>query len=211
MAASTYRAAQLRNATGSSKPIRNVTPFGIIRNQSPLGNGVSVIRVSLALEFDDRRQYGSTKNRSAGGGDREVENVDYDGAMTLLKKIHLEEKELYTKIAMLANQQQLQMNQQQSTYNLKQKALVDYVSNGELERKFCELPFYDQPHFRITDLLFYEQMYIPQWRRHFFRTKRTFDMDHWTQFAFHLWKMPSGNFAKLPKMIDYSTKVADNN
>ncbi len=120
---------------------------------------MSVIRVSMALGFD--RRYGFTKKsirnvdaggRSDGGDDQEVGDIDYDGAMTLLKRLHLEEKELYTKIAMLANQQ-LQMNQQQplplkgsisksmdTTYNLKQKALVDYVSNGERERNFCELP-----------------------------------------------------------------------
>ena len=137
MAASTYRATQLRTTKGSSKPIRSVTPFGIIRNQSPLGNGVSVIRVSMALEFDNAQTFAS----SGRNNNRDDEDVE-DDAMVLLKRLYLEERELYTKIAMLAKQQS-EMNQRQSqpqevssgmsmgTYKLKQKALVDYVSNGE--------------------------------------------------------------------------------
>lgn len=136
MAASTYRATQLRTITGSSKPIRNVTPFGIIRNQSPLGNGVSVIRVSMALEVGGRRHSGSTR-----GSDREGEDVGEDNVMTtLLNRLNLEEKELYTKISMLANQQYLfpsevSPGKGMGAYNLKQKALVDYVSNGEQGRE----------------------------------------------------------------------------
>jgi hypothetical protein len=42
--------------------VRNATPFGIIRNQSPLGNGVSVIRVCMALGFDE----GGGNNRRRG-------------------------------------------------------------------------------------------------------------------------------------------------
>jgi hypothetical protein len=138
MAASTYRATQLRTITGSSKPIRNVTPFGIIRNQSPLGNGVSVIRVSMALEVGGRRHSGSTR-----GSDREGEDVGEDNVMTtLLNRLNLEEKELYTKISMLANQQYLfpseaSPDKGMGTYNLKQKALVDYVSNGEQGRVYA--------------------------------------------------------------------------
>ncbi len=42
-----------------NRRIRNTTPFGIIRNLSPLGNGVSVIRVRLALEFSDENSNGN--------------------------------------------------------------------------------------------------------------------------------------------------------
>jgi hypothetical protein len=49
-------------------------------------------------------------------------NGDDDG---LLQKLHLEEKELYSKIAML---DQLQGS---NSYEFRQKALGDYISNGE--------------------------------------------------------------------------------
>jgi hypothetical protein len=99
--------------------VRNATPFGIIRNQSPLGNGVSVIRVRMALGFDD------------------TASADDDDARSLLRRLHLEEKELYARTVILASQsQQLQQQQQQlrggmNAQSLRQRALVDYLSNGE--------------------------------------------------------------------------------
>jgi len=91
----------------------------------------------MALEFDNAQTFAS----SGRNNNRDDEDVE-DDAMVLLKRLYLEERELYTKIAMLAKQQS-EMNQRQSqqqevssgmsmgTYKLKQKALVDYVSNGE--------------------------------------------------------------------------------
>ena len=114
VAASTFRASRRQ-----TKTVRNATPFGIIRNQSPLGNGVSVIRVRMALGFDD------------------TASADDDDARSLLRRLHLEEKELYARTVILASQsQQLQQQQQQlrggmNAQSLRQRALVDYLSNGE--------------------------------------------------------------------------------
>ncbi len=92
----------------------------------------------MALEVGGRRHSGSTR-----GSDREEEeDVGEDNVMTtLLNRLNLEEKELYTKITMLANRQYLfpseaSPDKGMGTYSLKQKALVDYVSNGEQVRVY---------------------------------------------------------------------------
>jgi len=51
-----------------NRRIRNTTPFGIIRNLSPLGNGVSVIRVRLALEFAYDTGNGNTEEGLGANG-----------------------------------------------------------------------------------------------------------------------------------------------
>lgn len=99
----TIAASSFRASLRKTKIVRTTTPFGRIRNVSPLGNGVSVIRVCMALGLNEG-------------------NGDDDG---LLQKLHLEEKELYSKIAML---DQLQGS---NSYEFRQKALGDYISNGE--------------------------------------------------------------------------------
>ena len=108
LAASTFRAS-LRK----TKIVRNVTPFGTIRNTSPLGNGVSVIRLCMAFE------------------------VDGDEAKRLLNKLYLEEKELYANISMLSQDDDVRVQQQQQrqrqrldgAHSFRQKALGKYVSN----------------------------------------------------------------------------------
>ena len=112
LAASTFRAS-LRK----TKVVRNTSPFGRIRNASALGNGVSVIRVCMALGFDAKHGSGD----SSDGGTED--------ASSLLNRLGLEDKELYTNIAKLA-QQQTQL-QGADTYGLRQKALGTYLSNGE--------------------------------------------------------------------------------
>jgi hypothetical protein len=64
-------------------------------------------------------------------------SADDDDARSLLRRLHLEEKELYARTVILASQsQQLQQQQQQlrggmNAQSLRQRALVDYLSNGE--------------------------------------------------------------------------------
>ncbi|KAL3796780.1 hypothetical protein HJC23_010927 [Cyclotella cryptica] len=101
-------AASFRASLRKSKIVRNVTPFGIIRNASPLGNGVSVIRLRMALEF------------RAGDGDNSSNDCK-----SFLDKLHREEYKLYASISMLA-QQQLRGS---DVYQNKQGALVKYLSN----------------------------------------------------------------------------------
>eukprot|EP00984_Skeletonema_dohrnii_P027633 scaffold17263_cov147-Skeletonema_dohrnii-CCMP3373.AAC.2 len=102
LAASSFRASLLK-----SKVVRNVTPFGTIRNVSPLGNGVSVIRVCMALKVDGN-----------------------DEAKRLLNKLYLEEKELYTNISMLSQDDpRVQQPQLSGAYSFRQQALGRYVSN----------------------------------------------------------------------------------
>eukprot|EP00986_Skeletonema_menzelii_P012325 scaffold6751_cov188-Skeletonema_menzelii.AAC.6 len=106
----TLAASSFRASLRKTKVVRNVTPFGTIRNTSPLGNGVSVIRVCMALEVDD------------------------DGAKRLLNKVSLEEKELYTNISMLSQDnlrvpQQQQQKRLDGAYSFRQRALGRYVSN----------------------------------------------------------------------------------
>ncbi|KAL7539937.1 hypothetical protein ACHAXR_009752 [Thalassiosira sp. AJA248-18] len=108
----TFAASSYRASLRKKRVFRNTSPFGRIRNASPLGNGVSVIRVCMALGFDAS---------DSGNGTSEGDDVN-----TVLKRLHLEEKELYTKIAMLAQHDQLQGD---NTYDLRQKALGDYVSS----------------------------------------------------------------------------------
>lgn len=118
MAASKYRAS-LRK----SKIVRKVTPFGIIRNQSPLGNGVSVIRVRMALEFDDG-DIGDDIATSRGG---------VDDADCLLRRLQLEERQLYAKKTMtLGSRDQMRGGGMDAYAGLRQRALADYSSNGEL-------------------------------------------------------------------------------
>jgi hypothetical protein len=173
----------------------------------------------MALEFDNAQTFAS----SGRNNNRDDEDVE-DDAMILLKRLYLEERELYTKIAMLAKQQ-LEMKQRQSqpkegsigksmnTNNLKQKALVDYVSNGE-RKCFCaprliylivSLTAYYVP------LLLNDKINAMQWHPHSFRSKNIFDTDPWIQYVYHLWKMPYENFARLPKRIEHCTTIADNN
>ncbi|KAL7452576.1 hypothetical protein ACHAWC_004922 [Mediolabrus comicus] len=106
----TLAASSFRASIRKSKVVRNVTPFGVIRNISPLGNGVSVIRVCMALEFtnDDN-------------GDKE--------AKCLLNKLYLEEKDLLAKISSSssflsqASGQELQLK---GAYSFRQQALMDF-------------------------------------------------------------------------------------
>ena len=103
----TLAASSFRASLRKSKVVRNVTPFGIIRNVSPLGNGVSVIRVCMALKVD---------------GNDEVKR--------LLNKLYLEEKELYTNISMLSQDDpRVQQPQLSGAYSFRQQALGRYVSN----------------------------------------------------------------------------------
>ena len=107
--ASSFRAS-LRT---SKRKVRNVTPFGIIRNQSPLGNGVSNLRVCMAFKFDEN--------------DNNVES--------LLRRLKIEENELYLTKAFISTLPQ------QSQGSLRQRALVDYLSNGK--KLFCISICYD--------------------------------------------------------------------
>ncbi len=104
----TLAASSFRASLRKSKVARTTTPFGIIRNVSPLGNGVSVIRVCMALKFDNN------------------DEIDKDKAKSLLNKLYLEEKELYTKISMLSQDPQVQLN---GAYSFRQQALGRYLSN----------------------------------------------------------------------------------
>eukprot|EP00579_Thalassiosira_antarctica_P032461 CAMPEP_0201994770 /NCGR_PEP_ID=MMETSP0905-20130828/2494_1 /ASSEMBLY_ACC=CAM_ASM_000554 /TAXON_ID=420261 /ORGANISM="Thalassiosira antarctica, Strain CCMP982" /LENGTH=476 /DNA_ID=CAMNT_0048549801 /DNA_START=17 /DNA_END=1447 /DNA_ORIENTATION=- len=105
--ATTIAASTFRASLRKSRIIRTASPFGRIRNSSPLGNGVSVIRVCMALGFDE-------------------DDGGIGGADSLLKKLQLEEKELYTKIA-VSTQNQVQGSDAFS--NFRQKALGEYLSN----------------------------------------------------------------------------------
>jgi hypothetical protein len=122
--ATTIAASSFRASLRQSKIVRKVTPFGIIRNQSPLGNGVSVIRVCVALGFD--ADAGSNIKRGDGGGTA----ADDDDARNLLRRLHLEEEELYARTVILASQQN-QLRGGVDAYSLRQKALVNYLSSGE--------------------------------------------------------------------------------
>ncbi|KAL3791958.1 hypothetical protein ACHAWO_009473 [Cyclotella atomus] len=101
-------AASFRAKFRKSKIIRTATPFGMIRNTSPLGNGVSVIRLQMALDFE-----GS-------------EGPDSTNANAFLDKLQIEEYNLYATITKLA-QQQKQFGL--DVYELRQKALVNYISS----------------------------------------------------------------------------------
>ncbi|KAL7519581.1 hypothetical protein ACHAWX_004340 [Stephanocyclus meneghinianus] len=106
--ATSLAAASFRASLRKSKIVRNITPFGIIRNASPLGNGVSVIQLRMALQF------------SPGDAD--------DGAndcKSFLERLHLEEYNLYASISMLAQQQLRGAD----VYRDRQKALVKYITN----------------------------------------------------------------------------------
>lgn len=113
----TLAASSFRASLRKSKIVRNVTPFGVIRNASPLGNGVSVIRVCMALKVEDDDYDGSNNNN----------------AKRLLNKLYLEEKELYTNISMLSQDYDPRIKQQQKqldgAYSFRQQALGRYVSN----------------------------------------------------------------------------------
>lgn len=112
LAASSYRASLRKK-----RIVRSASPFGRIRNASPLGNGVSVIRVCMALGLD-----------VSTNGTIVEDNKD---AMSLLKRLDIEDKELYAKFAVLTQQQQ--QLQGFDTYGLRQKALGEYLSNGKLQ------------------------------------------------------------------------------
>ena len=105
LAAGSFRA-KLRK----HKVVRTATPFGRIRNTSPLGNGVSVIRLRMALEFEQHNGPDSIDSNS------------------FLEKLQIEEYNLYSTIALLAQQQKLNGL---DVYGLKQKALVKYLVDGE--------------------------------------------------------------------------------
>ena len=114
----TFAASTFRASLRKKRIVRNVSPFGRIRNASALGNGVSVIRVCMALGFDANNNDGDSTSSD-----------DTGDANTLLNRLGLEDKELYTNIAMLA-QQQTQL-QGTDTYGFRQKALGNYLSNGK--------------------------------------------------------------------------------
>ena len=48
----TFVASSYRASLGQKRVARTTTPFGVIKNVSVLGNGVSIIRVSMTLETD---------------------------------------------------------------------------------------------------------------------------------------------------------------
>eukprot|EP00584_Thalassiosira_punctigera_P027828 CAMPEP_0172577702 /NCGR_PEP_ID=MMETSP1067-20121228/138368_1 /TAXON_ID=265564 ORGANISM="Thalassiosira punctigera, Strain Tpunct2005C2" /NCGR_SAMPLE_ID=MMETSP1067 /ASSEMBLY_ACC=CAM_ASM_000444 /LENGTH=377 /DNA_ID=CAMNT_0013370393 /DNA_START=362 /DNA_END=1495 /DNA_ORIENTATION=+ len=106
-------------ASRKSRVVRTATPFGRIKNHSLLGNGVSLIRVCVALEFDE--------GDIAGGGGR-----DGGGVGSLLDWLCLEEKELNAKVALLTKHQ-LRGNIVDSrgslVSKLKQKARGEFMSN----------------------------------------------------------------------------------
>ena len=103
---STFAASSFRASLRKKRVVRSISPFGVIRNASALGNGVSVIRVCMALAFD---------NTDEGNA-----NAD-----SLLKRLQIEEKELQSKLDMLS-----QLNQQgQFISNTKTKILGEYTSN----------------------------------------------------------------------------------
>ena len=102
---STLAASSFRASLRKKRVVRTVSPFGRIRNASPLGNGVSIMRVCMALEFDSN--------------DTEENEI----ANALLHRLHLEEKELYNKKELLS-----QLNGGELLGGLKQKATADYLS-----------------------------------------------------------------------------------
>ena len=103
---STFAASSFRASLRKKRVVRSSSPFGRIRNASALGNGVSVIRVCMALKFDDTNEGNA--------------NAD-----SLLKRLQIEEKEFQSKLEMLS-----QLNQQgQFISNTKTKILGEYTSN----------------------------------------------------------------------------------
>lgn len=111
LAASSFRAS--RRAGG--RAVRTATPFGRVRNASPLGNGVSIIRVCVALAFDDE----VTEGEDGGGG------AALGGG--LLERLGLEEKELRAKTSIVTHDRA----QGSFAHKMKQEALGEYLSNGE--------------------------------------------------------------------------------
>jgi len=114
-AASSFRAS-LRK---TKRRVRTATPFGRIRNASSLGNGVSIIRVCMALRLEDENY--SDGGNGGGGGGKNGGFVDD----TLFKRLQLEEKELNGKTEMITP------NQVEGSFasKIKQKAMGEYLSN----------------------------------------------------------------------------------
>ena len=104
---STFAASSFRASLRKKRVVRSSSPFGIIRNASALGNGVSVIRVCMAMKFDNTDEGNAS-------------------ADSLLKRLHIEEQELQSKLEMLS-----QLNQQGGQFisNTKAKILGEYTSN----------------------------------------------------------------------------------
>jgi len=103
---STFAASSFRASLRKKRVVRNISPFGRIRNVSALGNGVSVIRVCMALKFDNTDEGNANAN-------------------SLLKRLQIEDKELRSKLEVLS-----QLNQQgQFISNTKTKILGEYTSN----------------------------------------------------------------------------------
>ena len=86
----TFAASSFRASLRKQRIVRSVSPFGRIRNASALGNGVSVIRVCIALGFDDAT--------NDDGDDDDGSSID--AIMRRLKII--EEKELNNKMILLS-------------------------------------------------------------------------------------------------------------
>ena len=107
----TFAASSFRASLRKQRIVRSVSPFGRIRNASALGNGVSVIRVCIALGFDD-----ATNDDGDNGS-----SVD-----TLMRRLKMEENELHNKMILLS---QLKAGGQLDANRLKQKALGDYLSS----------------------------------------------------------------------------------
>ena len=101
---STFAASSFRASLRKKRVVRNISPFGRIRNASALGNGVSVIRVCMVLAFD---------NTDEGN----------DNANSLLKRLHIEEKELQSKLEVLSQMKG------QFISSTKTKILGEYTSN----------------------------------------------------------------------------------
>ncbi|KAL3806307.1 hypothetical protein ACHAXA_007934 [Cyclostephanos tholiformis] len=116
VASCTYHASMRK-----SRIIRKVTPLGIIGNQSPLGNGVSIIRVCMALGFDDGEE-----------DDDDDDASTMDDAACLLRRLHLEEKALHAKTTsttMFASKDRMGGGDPDGYHRLGKMANADYLSN----------------------------------------------------------------------------------
>jgi len=115
LAGSSYRAS-LRPA----RIVRTATPFGRIRNASPLGNGVSVIRVCLALGFDDDDDGDDDDDDDGKSG--VVPRGGGEAIGSLLGRLHGEERELRARTEIL-------LPGMDDAYGIRRRALGNYLSN----------------------------------------------------------------------------------
>ena len=105
------------------RPVRTTTPFGIIRNISLLGNGVSVIRVRMALEFGGAGNGG--KIIDIGGGGKEHEMTMEGGGNGLLEQLQQERNSFHDRM-MVVMAQKFRGDEERI---LRQRILGNHVSN----------------------------------------------------------------------------------